>query len=165
MVGGAGNDAYCVDFFADAVFENAGEGTDTVYSTAHFRLSENVENLILQGSADLQGYGNASANAIYGNSGTNLLNGGGAADVLVGNAGNDAFVFQMGEAGGDTVVDFAGNGALAGDWLLFVGYGPGATFTRSDATHWQVTYNAGASHDLITFSNAASIDASDVMFL
>jgi hypothetical protein len=28
-----------------------------VYSTAHFRLSDNVENLILQGNADLQGYG------------------------------------------------------------------------------------------------------------
>ena len=40
------------------MIESAGEGTDTVYSTAHFRLSENVENLVLQGGADLQGYGN-----------------------------------------------------------------------------------------------------------
>ena len=40
-----------------------------VYSTAHFRLSDNVENLILQGNADLQGYGNGLSNALYGNSG------------------------------------------------------------------------------------------------
>jgi Ca2+-binding RTX toxin-like protein len=53
----------------------------------------------------------------YGNAGNNLLNGGGA-DVLVGNAGNDAFVFQRGEGDGDTIADFAGDGAGAGDWLL-----------------------------------------------
>ena len=87
MVGGAGNDAYFVDHFADAVFENANEGTDTVYSTAHFRLSENVENLILQGSADLQGYGNGLANAIFGSSGNDLLDGGAGADWMSGGQG------------------------------------------------------------------------------
>ena len=91
MVGGAGNDAYFVDHFADAVFENANEGTDTVYSTAHFRLSENVENLILQGSADLQGYGNGLANAIFGSSGNDLLDGGAGADWMSGGQGNDAY--------------------------------------------------------------------------
>jgi len=30
-----------------------------------------VENLILQGNADLQGYGNGLSNALYGNSGNN----------------------------------------------------------------------------------------------
>ena len=61
MVGGAGNDSYFVDNIGDAVFENADEGVDTVYSTTDFRLSANVEDLILQGSADLQAYGNARA--------------------------------------------------------------------------------------------------------
>jgi Ca2+-binding RTX toxin-like protein len=165
MVGGAGNDVYFVENFADAVFENAGEGTDTVYAGAHFRLAQNVENLILQGSADLQGYGNALANVIEGNTGSNLIDGGAGADTLRGWQGNDAFMFDVGEADGDTVADFAGNGAAAGDCLVFVGYGPGATFTNIDATHWQVNYNAGLSQDIITFSNAASIDASDVIFM
>jgi len=49
--------------------------------------------------------------------------------------------------------------------LQFVGYGPGATFTNIDATHWQVNYNAGASHDVITFTNAASIDATDFILV
>ena len=106
---------------------------------------------MLQGSADLSGTGNALANSIFGNSGNNTLDGQGGADILTGNAGNDTFVFNVGQANGDTVVDFAGNGAAAGDSLLFVGYGAGASFTNIDATHWQVNYNGGASHDVITF--------------
>ena len=43
MLGGAGNDAYLVDNIGDAVTESANEGADTVYSTADFRLSANVE--------------------------------------------------------------------------------------------------------------------------
>ena len=45
----------------------------------------------------------------------------------------------------------------------FVGYGPGASFTNIDATHWQINYNGGASHDIITFSNAAAIDVTDFL--
>ena len=88
-----------------------------------------------------------------------------AADSLTGNAGNDTFVFNVGQANGDTVVDFAGNGAAAGNSLHFVGYGAGASFTNIDATHWQVNYNGGASHDVITFMNGAAIDASDILFM
>ena len=70
----------------------------------------------------------------------------------------------MSEASGDTVFDFAGNGAATGDSLQFVGYGPGATFTNIDATHWQVNFNSGSQHEVITFSNGASIDATDFLF-
>ena len=41
----------------------------------------------------------------------------------------------------------------------------GATFTNIDATHWQVNYNGGASHEIIAFSNSATIDASDFIFI
>ena len=165
MVGGAGNDVYVVDHPGDVVVETPNEGNDTVFSTAHYRLSANVENLVLQGSSDLQGYGNGDSNVLYGNGGINLLDGGGGADVLVGNAGDDAFVFHSGEADGDIIVDFAGNGASAGDRLLFVGYGPGATFTQNDATQWQVNYDGGSSHEVIVFMNGASIDQNDVVFM
>src|SRR5262245_49860167 len=67
--------------------------------------------------------------------------------------------------GGDIVMDFAGYGVGSGDWLLFVGYGPGATFTNIDTTHWQVNYNNGTAHDVITFMNGASIDPTDVAFI
>ena len=84
--------------------------------------------------------------------------------MLTGNAGNDTFVFIIGQGNGDTVVDFAGNGAAAGDSLQFVGYGSNATLTQNDATHWQVNFNGGASHETITFMNGAFIDPTDVVF-
>src|SRR5262245_49615425 len=165
MLGGAGNDVYVVDNAGDMVIENANEGSDAVFATVDYTLTANVETLVLQGSGNLAGTGNTLANGIYGNSGNNTLDGGAAADLLTGNAGDDAFVFHVGEAGGDMVVDFAGNGAAVGDSLQFVGYGAGATFTNIDATHWQVNYNSGGSHEVITFLNGASIDAADFAFV
>jgi Ca2+-binding RTX toxin-like protein/type III secretion system FlhB-like substrate exporter len=165
MLGGIGNDTYFVDNVGDVVFENPGEGTDAVFSTISYTLSANVEALVLQGAGNLSGTGNALANSIFGNAGDNALDGGANADVLTGNAGNDTFVFHMGQAGGDTVVDFAGNGTAPGDSLQFVGYGAGATFTQNDATHWQVNYNGGGSHEVITFMNGASIHPSDVVLM
>ena len=165
MFGGTGNDVYFVDDPGDLVFENVGEGNDAVFSTVSYALTANVETLVLQGAGNLSGTGNALANAIFGNSGNNTLDGQDGADVLSGNAGNDTFVFHAGQANGDTVVDFIGNGAGAGDSLQFVGYGPAATFTNIDATHWQVNYNGNASHDIITFSNAPAIDVTDFLFV
>jgi hypothetical protein len=74
-------------------------------------------------------------------------------------------VFHAGQANGDIVVDFIGNGAATGDSLQFVGYGPGATFTQNDPTHWQINYNGGTQHDVITIMNGAAIDANDFLFL
>jgi Ca2+-binding RTX toxin-like protein len=165
MLGGAGDDTYFVDDAGDVVFENSGEGTDAVFATVNHTLAANVETLVLQGSANLAGTGNTLANDVYGNAGDNTLDGGAGADLLTGDAGNDTFVFHVGEADGDTVIDFAGNGAGAGDSLQFVGYGAGATFTQNDATHWQVNYNGGASHEVITITNGASIDPTDVLFV
>ena len=71
-----------------------------MFSTAHFRPSANVEYLVLQGSAGLQGYGNALGNLIDGAAGNDLLDGGTGADGMLGGAGNDAyFVDNAGECG------------------------------------------------------------------
>jgi Ca2+-binding RTX toxin-like protein len=164
-LGGAGNDTYFVDNTGDVVFENTNEGTDAVFASVDYTLTANVEALVLQGAGNLSGTGNALANSIFGNSGDSTLNGGAGADTLTGNAGNDTFVFVIGQANGDAVVvDFAGNGAAAGDSLHFIGYGAGATFTNIDLTHWQVNYNGGGSHEIITFMNGAAIDPTDVLF-
>jgi len=168
MYGLAGNDTYFVDNAGDIVIENLNEGNDTVYASVNHALAANVEKLILQGSTDLQGNGNGLANAIFGNSGNNILDGQGSADVLTGNAGNDTFVFRALQANGDTVIDFAGNGASLGDSLLFVGFGTtaqGATFTQIGATNqWQLHSGLDAHNEIITFSNGATIDASDFLF-
>jgi Ca2+-binding RTX toxin-like protein len=165
MYGGVGNDTYFVDNAMDAVVENLGEGTDAVFASVNYTLTANVEALVLNGPGNLSGTGNALANSLFGNAGNNALDGGAGVDVLQGNAGNDTFVFNMGQGNGDTVVDFAGNGAAAGDSLQFVGFGVGATFTNIDATHWEVNHNGGASHDVITFLNGASVDATDFVFM
>jgi Ca2+-binding RTX toxin-like protein len=135
-----------------------------VFATVSYTLSANVETLVLQGSGNLDGTGNALANQLHGNAGDNILDGGAGADLLTGYAGGDTFVFHMGETDGDMVADFAGNGSSAGDALMFVGYGAGATFTNIDAARWQVNFNGGASHEIITFMHGASIDPSDVLF-
>jgi Ca2+-binding RTX toxin-like protein len=82
-----------------------------VFASANFTLSTNVENLILQGSADLQGFGNGQANVIYGNSGNNLIDGGGGIDLMVGGTGNDTYfvddssdaAFELANEGNDAV--------------------------------------------------------------
>ena len=93
MLGGAGNDTYVVDNAGDAVIENANEGNDTVNASTSFGLSANVENLVLQGGADLQGYGNDLANTLTGNAGNNLLNGGAGADIMMG-GGRQRLLFR-----------------------------------------------------------------------
>jgi serralysin len=159
MLGGAGNDTYFVDNAGDVVFENANEGTDAVFASVDYALTANVEALVLQGAGNLNGTGNALNNSIFGNAGNNTLDGGAGADVLTGNPGKDTFVFKVGQANGDTVVDFNAN-----ELLQFVGYGAGATFTQNDATHWQVNYNGGTSHEVITFTNGAAIHAFEYAF-
>ena len=169
MLGGAGNDVYFVDNIGDRVIENLNEGTDAVFSTIDYTLTANVETLVLQGSGNLSGTGNALDNTIHRQRRRQHLNGGAGADVLMGNAGNDTFVFNAGQANGDTIIDFAGNGAGAGDTLSFVGFGTagdGATFTQIGATNeWTIHSGLDAHDEIITFMNGASPDTSDWHFV
>jgi Ca2+-binding RTX toxin-like protein len=169
MFGGLGNDVYFVDDAGDLVFENANEGNDAVFSTVNYTLTANVETLVLQGGGNLSGTGNALANSIFGNSSGNTLDGGAGADVLTGGAGNDTFVFHAGQANNDTVVDFIGNGAAAGDALQFAGFGTaaqGTSFTQIGASNqWQIHSGLDGHNEIVTFSNAAAIHPSDFLFL
>lgn len=97
LTGGAGNDTYVVGT-GDSVVENAGAGTDTVQSVITWTLGTNLENLMLIGTAAINGTGNASNNTLAGNSGNN---------VLTGLGGNDIYQYSRG-GGQDTVVDNSG---------------------------------------------------------
>jgi len=92
LIGGLGSDTYTVDNTADVVVENLNEGTDSVFASATYTLSDNIENLTLTGTSDIDGTGNALNNAITGNSGANLLDGGAGADTMTGGAGNDTYI-------------------------------------------------------------------------
>ena len=96
LFGELGNDRYWVDSSSDLVIESAGEGTDTVYASVSYALADNVERLVLTGSANINAVGNAGNNRLEGNSGNNILFGG---------LGNDTYVFGRG-SGHDVVANF-----------------------------------------------------------
>src|SRR4029077_19897318 len=75
MIGGTGDDIYIVDNTSDVVTENPGQGTDQIQSAVTYTLSADVENLILIGTGNIKGTGNALNNAVTGNSGNNVLAG------------------------------------------------------------------------------------------
>ena len=168
MFGGAGNDTYFVDNVGDWCSRMLNEGTDVVFASVNYALAANVEALVLQGAGDLYGTGNALANSDLRQFRQQHAQRRCGADALTGNAGNDTFVFHAGQANGDTVVDFAGNGGAVGDALSFVGFGTaaqGATFTQVGATNqWQIHSGLDAHNEFITFSNGAAIDPNDFLF-
>ncbi|MEY4248806.1 MAG: hypothetical protein RJA87_439 [Pseudomonadota bacterium] len=107
LVGGLGDDRYIVDSYGDSVTELVNEGIDTVQSSVNYTLGANVENLVLTGTAAINGNGNDQGNSITGNVAANTLTGGAGNDVLDGGAGVDVLA---GGAGDDTyVVDVAGD--------------------------------------------------------
>jgi Ca2+-binding RTX toxin-like protein len=116
MAGGLGNDTYIVDTYADTVTEAANGGVDTVRTDLTFTLGSNVENLVLIGSANLDGSGNALENSLTGNDGDNLLTGYDGDDVLDGGLGNDRLVGGAGDDvyvldnPGDVVTELASQG-------------------------------------------------------
>jgi serralysin len=119
MFGGAGDDTFIVDQQGDVVFENDGEGTDTVITTSNFYLYAGIENLTLTGGNTF-GVGNALDNVITGEVGENLIiagdgrdtvNGGGSRDSIFGEAGDDIL---NGEDGVDYIVGGIGNDTING---------------------------------------------------
>ena len=129
MHGGLGNDTYSVMDGDDLVFELLNQGTDTVLSQTEYALRDNVEHLVLLGTA-LNGWGNALANTLTGNAeanrlegmaGNDTLNGGAGSDVLLGGEGNDSYILDA----DDVVIELSGQGtdsAVIGGSSFFVTY-------------------------------------------
>lgn len=83
MTGGAGDDTYVVSGPGDVIVELAGGGVDTVETAISYTLADNLEQVVLTGSAAINATGNAGANRLTGNAGINTLKGLGGNDVYV----------------------------------------------------------------------------------
>ena len=159
MSGGAGNDVYFIDSSADSISESTNQGNDTVQSIVSFGLGANVENLLLIGSASINGKGNTSANLLMGNSATNTLSGSGGNDIIQGLGGDDtlnasgARTLIDGGAGADVISGGSGND-------MFIG-GLGNDTISTGAGADILAFNAGCGQDLVN----ASIGADNVLSL
>ncbi|MDF5706162.1 MAG: calcium-binding protein [Nostoc sp. S4] len=89
---------------------------DAVESSVSWTLASNIKNLILTGTAAINGTGNSLNNKITGNSANNILNGGGGIDTLIGGAGNDI----LNGGGGNDIL----TGGLGQDQFIFNVYAP-----------------------------------------
>jgi VCBS repeat-containing protein len=140
LIGGLGDDIYRIGSAGDVIVENAGEGTDTVeiaatYNPGTYTLAPNLENLLFNGSANVNGVGNALDNRLTGNDGNNILDGQAGNDRLLGGKGNDTLT---GGSGSDifewNLADKGAPGAPAIDIITdFVYSGNGTTATAAAA--------------------------------
>ena len=90
LIGGAGNDLFVVNNSADVILNAT--SNDTIESSVSFTFPANISNLILIGSANLSGTGNASSNTLTAGAGVDTLIAGSGVATLIGGTGNDTFV-------------------------------------------------------------------------
>ena len=110
--GGNGNDTYYVDSSGDTVNEIGGQGSDTVYTSVSWTLTDGADVETLRttdasGLAALNLIGNSNGNEIIGNDGSNIISGGGGADQMYGRDGSDTYYVDHIN---DTVTEYGGDG-------------------------------------------------------
>jgi Ca2+-binding RTX toxin-like protein len=107
LIGSRGNDTFAV-ISQDVRIEDPMGGTDTVESPVTFSIANHslVENLVLTGTGNISGTGNARGNTIVGNSGNNSLDGGIGRDTIFGGGGSDTL-----DGGQDSEEDILAGGS------------------------------------------------------
>jgi Ca2+-binding RTX toxin-like protein len=128
LTGGTLNDTYVVDSSGDIV-SDAGGTADIIQSWISNSLVNytGIENLVLNGTDNINGTGNSSVNKITGNTGDNILDGGAdtLVDILVGLDGDDTYILRNADTvtetstgGKDTIeIAFAGTAYTVADYV------------------------------------------------
>ncbi len=165
LVGGTGNDTYYVEA-GDTVVETStlDSEQDIVRSSDSFTLTPNIEVLVLDGDAAVDGTGNAQANTLLGNNGANRLSGlvgndtlrgSGGADRLAGGAGNDAL---DGGLGADTLTGGTGNDSYIVDSAGDVVVETTTLVTEIDSVATTVSRTLEAQVEVLFLSGTAAIN-------
>ena len=121
MTGRLGNDTYVVDNVGDIVTEQLQGGIDRINtSVSLLTLADNVENVGLNGIANISANGNGLENLMEGNDGRNTLDGGIGTDEIHGGGDNDFLAGGteddrlFGDGDNDTLVGGLGADKLTG---------------------------------------------------
>jgi Ca2+-binding RTX toxin-like protein len=166
MIGGSGNDTFELWSHDPGTNHNdyisGGSGTNTL----DYSQSPGPVNVNMMTGTTSNYYGGtdffSNIQHVVGSAFNDTLIANGANTVLTGGSGHDTFEFVEGHAGGATVTNFVSGT----DQLEFNGFGTtGATFVKDTSTTWTVTSASGTDHEVITFSNAPTILASDYHFV
>jgi Ca2+-binding RTX toxin-like protein len=107
LSGGRGDDTYVVDQKGDRIVETADGGNDTVRSSITYTLGDNLENIVLSATWQIDATGNDLVNRLTGNVGANVLDGKGGADVMLGGDGGDTYLIDN---AGDRISESANQG-------------------------------------------------------
>lgn len=164
MVGTAWREIYYVDNIGDVIVEGSEGNNDVAHASISYTLAANVENLILDGSAPLDGWGNAidnrisgnnSNNRLYGMDGDDYLFGNGGADRLEGGAGDDHL---NGDAGADRLIGGAGYDIYVVDNVNDVVEDSDAMGEVRSYIDWDLDWSAGL-HELWLWNYDDDINA------
>ena len=157
LIGLYGNDTYVLGDSRIVIQEQAGQGFDTVLTSASYTLAAgvSVEQLVAQDRSTTTGLalvGNEFDQTIGGTNGADTIDGGLGADILVGFDGADTFAFTTALGGGnvDTIIDFqSGTDKIALSSSVF-----GAIGTGLDANEFVVGSAATTADQHIVYNQA-----------
>jgi Ca2+-binding RTX toxin-like protein len=128
--GGGNDDTYIVHNKGDQVIEAVDSGHDTIQSFITFSLAANVEDLVLTGTAAINGTGNELANKLTGDAAANKLDGGLGDDTMIGGLGDDGYVIDSAK---DVITELKNGG---NDEVFFTGTGQTLVKLYTEIEHY-----------------------------
>jgi Ca2+-binding RTX toxin-like protein len=157
VLGDARNNIFYGGIEADLL--NGGDGNDLL-------VGQGGQDTLKGGNGADTLLGGGGNDILEGGAGNDIFNGGAGADTMRGGGGDDIYIFHKGEAEGDTIVDYWGQGASVGDSIVLEGYAAGTTFTRvggGSSTTWEINDHGYIEH--VTVIATGQVHPTDVTYI